>query len=88
VSPKLAFREAGTQVSLVTMSCPKCLCSTLFATVYKRLLKKSLGLLVFAFGFALEGFLGCGFCFELFGVGSFWKGKRITEGKELLKRNC
>jgi hypothetical protein len=28
------------------------------------------------------------FCFMLFGVGVFWKGKELLEGKELLKGNC
>jgi hypothetical protein len=63
VSPKLAFIEAGIQVSPVIMSCPsiplpKSLCSTLFAAVYKR---PSEG--------GLEGFLL--FCLWLFGLESF-----------------
>jgi hypothetical protein len=36
----------------------------------------------------LEGFWGFDFCFGLFGVGSFWKGKELVKGKELLKGNC
>jgi hypothetical protein len=47
----------------------------MFATVYKRPLKEGWGLLLFAFGFY----------FGLFGVGRFWKGKRITEGKRIAK---
>jgi hypothetical protein len=37
-----------------------------------------------AFVWALAWF----FCFWLFGVGSFWKGKELLKEKELLKRNC
>jgi hypothetical protein len=41
---------------------------------------------LFAFGFGL-GFSTLGFGFGLFGVGSFWKGKELLMGKELLKGN-
>jgi hypothetical protein len=70
------------------------LCSTLFAFGYKKTQGGhwafSLGALAFALGFWLLAFaLGHGafalafaFCFWLFGVGSFWK------GKELLEENC
>jgi hypothetical protein len=52
-------------------------CSTLFTTVYKRLPEGGRGafcLLPWAFAF----------CFQLFSVGSFWKGK-IAEGKKIAK---
>jgi hypothetical protein len=71
-----AFREAGMQVSPVSMSCPSLnRCSTLFIKGPWR--KKGdfyFGLLALALAF--------GFGIWLFGVGSFWK------GKELLKGNC
>jgi hypothetical protein len=34
------------------------------------------------------GGLAFGFYFGLFWCGKLWEGKRITEGKELLKENC
>jgi hypothetical protein len=59
---------------------PKSLCSTLFAAGYRRPAEGGLEAFCFYFG----GFLsfGFGYCFGLFGVGRFWK------GKELLKGNC
>jgi hypothetical protein len=47
-------------------------------------------LLPFAFAFALGvvGALAWLFCFGLFVVGSFWKGKELLKEKELLKGNC
>jgi hypothetical protein len=62
------FREAGTQVSPVTMSCPSPWLPPVCC--YKRPLKEEEGLFVF-----------WGFYFGPFGVGSFWKGKRIIKGK-------
>jgi hypothetical protein len=100
-SPKFAFREAGTQVSPVTMPCPSC--STLFAAVYKRPTEGGLGACAFAFLRLYFGLLD----FRLFALGvflplnirkklllwAFWCGKllerkrreKLLKGKELLK---
>jgi hypothetical protein len=72
------FREAGMQVSPVAMSRPSLWLHPVCC--YKRPLKEEEGLSLFAFGSCLLGFY-----FGLFGVGSFWKGERIIEGK-MLKR--
>jgi hypothetical protein len=41
-----------------------------------------------AFAFEVFWALAFGFCFGLFGVESFWKGKELLKIKELLKGNC
>jgi hypothetical protein len=91
-SPKLAFREAGRQVSPVTIS--RFLRDSSTPPFLLLFIKgPGGGLEAFAFClwlllWALEGFWGFDFCFGLFGVGSFWKGKELVKGKELLKGNC
>jgi hypothetical protein len=81
------------------MSCPspRAAVAPSFPLGIRGLLKESLRLFwafylwvllwAFAFGFDL-GFSGLGFGFGLFGVGSFWKGKKLLKEKELLKGNC
>jgi hypothetical protein len=77
------FREAGTQVSPVTMSRPSLrTCSTLFTTGYKRLTEG--GLKAFCFGaFCFRAFALGAFAldFWLFDVGGLWKGKGLLKGK-------
>jgi hypothetical protein len=63
------FREAGTQVSPVTMSCPSLWLHPVCC--YKRLLEKEEGFLLSALGDLLG----------LFGVGNSWKGKELLKGK-------
>jgi hypothetical protein len=72
----IVFREAGRQVSPVTMSHPSLWLHPVCC--YKRPLKEAEGLflLLFALGFCLLGLY-----FGLFGVGSFWKGKQLLKGK-------
>jgi hypothetical protein len=54
----------------------------------KGLLKEGGRLFWFlSLAFTLDFGLGFSLCFELFGVGSFWKGKEFLKGKELLKAN-
>jgi hypothetical protein len=69
------------------MPLPEILCSTLFAAIYKRPTegggRETLAFCLWLVLWALEGFLDFGFCFGLFGVGSFWKGKELLKGKEL-----
>jgi hypothetical protein len=70
---------------------PKSLCSTLFVCIYKRPLKEGWELFVFCLGLFGLGFLGAlalFFCFGLFSVRSFWKGKELLKGKEFIKGNC
>jgi hypothetical protein len=86
VYPKLGFREAGMQVSPVTMSHPSPRSSA--PPCLPLPLKKGLRLFCFLpLAFALEHFLGFGFCFGCFSLGSFWKGKELLKEKELLKGN-
>jgi dipeptide/tripeptide permease len=61
------------------MPLPDSLCSTLFAAVYKRTTEgeqKVSWLLAFALGYGAFAF-----CFGLFDVGGFWKGKELLKGK-------
>jgi hypothetical protein len=74
-----AFREAGTQVSPVTMSCPSLRTAVppCLPLGIRGPLKECLRLLLVAFGFYL-------------GLWAFWygkllEGKRITEGKRMTK---
>jgi hypothetical protein len=66
---------------------PESLCSTLFATVYKRAAERRVGAFAFSLWLELWGFFGdLDLAFALgFGVRSFLKRKRITEGKRIAK---
>jgi hypothetical protein len=75
VSPKFVFREAGTQVSPVTMSRPSpkasaLLCLPLFI---KGPLKEGLGFLLLLFGVLLW---------------AFWCGKLLKEKRIIKGKNC
>jgi hypothetical protein len=73
------FREAGTQVSPVAMSCPSLLCPV---CCYKRPLKEEKVLFAWLFAFVL----GKKLLLWAFWCGKLLEGKRIVEGKkELLK---
>jgi hypothetical protein len=78
-SKLFTFREAGMQVSPVTMSHPSLnCCSTLFTTGYKRLTEGGcqaflLGRFAFALRLLLFGFLmGKAFDLRLLGFWAFW----------------
>jgi hypothetical protein len=77
-SPKLfMFREAGTQVSPFTMSSPS--------------LRTAISCLPLDIEDSLKEdvrYFALGFCFWIFDVGGFWKGKGLLKEKELLKENC
>jgi hypothetical protein len=77
------FREAGAQISPVTVSrLPENCCSTLFITGYKRLTEGGHQALVLgAFAIALRLLL----MGKAFWCGRFLEGKRIVEGERLLK---
>jgi hypothetical protein len=96
-SPKLfAFREAGMQVSPVTMSCPFLRTAAPPCLLFIKEPKGGRGAiafcslpLAFTLGFCLWLWLGFfALAFGLFGVGSFWKEKGLLKGKELLKGSC
>jgi hypothetical protein len=70
----LSFHSEKQEHRFLLLQChalPESLCSTLFASIYKRPLKDSWG-----FFFCLLGLY-----FGLFGVETFWKGKELLKGK-------
>jgi hypothetical protein len=88
-SPKLfTFREAGMQVSPVTMSrpSPRTAAPPCLPLDIKDSLKEDVR--PFALGaFALRILIWAFWAFAFLDVGDFWKGK-LLKGKELLKENC
>jgi hypothetical protein len=94
LSPMLAFREAGLQISPFTMSHPSLRASAppCLLLFLKALLKEGWGLLAFCLWLLVwRAFGGFGLGFGLihllwaFWCGKLLEGKRITEGKRIAK---